>query len=108
MITGLEVSSGAPSAEAWAFFSVITAGVLTIIGQQVKARYDAKLARIAAERAVINTEQAVANTANVSNGFVGRVDRKLDRISEQVADIDKDFRDHLEWHVSNPPQTKER
>lgn len=107
MISAIDVGPGAPSAEAWAFFSVITAGVLTIIGQQLKARYDAKLARIAASAAAQNSEQAAKNTEGVSNGFVGRMDTKLNGISEQIRELDKDFRDHLEWHINNPPQ-KER
>lgn len=102
------VAPGGPSAPAWAFFTAITTGILVIIGQQLKARYDAKLAKIAAEAAAANAQRAVDQTANVSNGFVDRMDRKLDKIGTVLARLDEDFRDHLEWHVNNPPQEREK
>jgi hypothetical protein len=101
------VSPGGPSAPAWGFFIAISTGILAIIGQQLKARYDAKLAKLAAEAAAKNARQAAENTANVSNGFVDRVDRKLDKIGTVLASFDEDFRNHLEWHINNPPQKKE-
>ncbi len=51
-------------------------------------------------------QKAVDNTTNVSNGFVGRMDRKLDVITniqyemaESQAELQKAFREHLEWHL---------
>jgi len=91
MLTQL-VHEGGPSAPAWAFFTAISLGILTLIGQQLSARK-----RI--DEAADNADIAVHNTSNVSNGFVARVDDKLNRIMATQDDMSKALRDHLEWHL---------
>lgn len=114
MISAAElITDGGPSAPAWAFFSAISLALIAVLGQQLKARSDAKANREALERVERGTVQAVEsataaqeNTTNVSNGFVGRMDRKLDRITDTVEDTRKALREteqalreHLEWHL---------
>jgi len=44
-------------------------------------------------------QQAVDNTVNVSNGFVGRMDRKLDNLTKGQQELQAAFYEHLEWHL---------
>ena len=88
------VASGGPSAPVWAFLTAITVGVSGIIVQQIQAKREAKQAKEAAQA-------AAQNTNSVSNGFVSRVDRKLDNIATSVDELDNAFRDHLTWHLRN-------
>lgn len=98
------VTSGGPSAPVWAFLTTITLAIIADIYQTVKARWEARHARVEAE-------QANANTTNVSNGFASGVGRKLDRIidsqrtlNEKQDNLSKAFRDHLEWHLNKESQ----
>lgn len=114
MITTSElVTTGGPSAPAWAFFSAISLALIAVLGQQLKARSDARVAKDQLERVEHETvkasesaSKAVANTANVSNGFARRMDTKLDRVIESLQATnnalqkqEEAFRAHLEWHL---------
>lgn len=98
------VASGGPSAPVWAFFTAISVALLAVIGQQISARKAANEAKIASAKAAENSLAAKENTANISNGFAGSVGNKLDRIISEQIKLSDAFRDHLEWHVNNPPQ----
>ena len=93
------VAPGGPSAPVWTFLIALTTGVLAIIGQQISSRRAANEAKIEAAKAAANSLQAKENTTNISNGFVGRMDRKLDSIGTQITNLDTAFREHLEWHL---------
>lgn len=100
------VASGGPSAPVWAFFTAISLALIAILGQQLKARTDLRKTRDEASKASESAAAAQENTVNVSNGFVGRMDRKLDRIEEAVADTNaslqdtqRALREHLDWHL---------
>jgi hypothetical protein len=93
------VANGGPSAPAWAFFTAITLGVLTLIGQQLNLRLETRKARNEASKAAESASQAQANTTNVSNGFVGRMDTKLDQIILAQRETDQALREHLRWHL---------
>jgi hypothetical protein len=103
MLAAELVSPGGPSAPVWAFFTAITLAILGIIGQQVSAKRAANEAKIEAAKAAKNSRQASENTANLSNGFAGNVDSKLNRILGKQDDMERAFREHLEWHLDNPP-----
>ena len=102
----LPIAPGGPSAPAWAFFSAISLAILGLIAQQLKAHSDLKqikaqgeAAKNEATKAHESAEKAQANTINVSNGFVGRMDKKLDDILASQRSTDKALREHLEWHL---------
>lgn len=108
------VAPGGPSAPAWAFFTAMTLALLGIIGQQLSARSqlrqlkaDSEATRNDASKASASATAAQANTNNVSNGFVARMDTKLDRIQDTQQATNEDIRKvstalnrHLEWHLS--------
>jgi len=85
----------------WTFLTAMSAGILAIIGAQVKARIDAKEAKDKAANAADNAQQAVDNTKNIANGFVGTVYAKLDRIISKQDAQDEALRRHLEWHLNH-------
>lgn len=107
------ISPGGPSAPVWAFFTAISLAVIAVLGQQLKARSDMRQLKATSERveneaikAHESAAQATSNTQNVSNGFVSRVDRKLDRIQETadttnlaLRKTEEALRKHLEWHL---------
>ena len=85
------VAPGGPSAPAWAFFTAISIALIGILSQQVSAK---RVAKSTKEK----TEQAVRNTESVSNGFVRRIDGKLDRLAETQQEIIRWQRDHEKVH----------
>lgn len=93
------VAPGGPSAPVWVFLTTIVTGVLVIIQQQLKAKSEARKAKDEASKAAENSAEAAANTKSISNGFVSRMDKKLDRIYASQQETDKALRDHLEWHL---------
>jgi len=115
MISGAEelVTAGGPSAPAWAFFSAISLALIAVLGQQLKARSDAKANKETLERveneaikAHESASQAQENTTNVSNGFARRMDAKLDRLIDSIQATnnalqkqEEAHRAHLEWHL---------
>jgi len=108
MIVGAEelVAPGGPSAPVWAFFTAISLALIGVLAQQLKARFDLKAARNEASKAHESAQAAQKNTASISNGFAGRVDRKLDDIGSAqesllslVASVDERLSHHLEWHL---------
>jgi hypothetical protein len=106
-LAAIDVAPGGPSAPAWAFFTAILtlcAGIFTLL---IRNRHELKMAKLSAEKAQEAAEKAQSNTANVSNGFADRMDRKLNAIALAIGELDKDFRDHLEWHLNNSTQKKE-
>lgn len=87
------------SAVALAFFSALfTATGAAVVGIfQIKSRTgEARDAAISAQEKATET---VANTQNVANGFVSRMDGKLDQIARGQEELGKAFREHLEWHL---------
>lgn len=94
--------SAGPSDTALTLFGTIITGICGIIGIQLKSLWDTKAAKNLALNAANNAEQAAMNTQGTSNGFVGRVDRKLDNIDRKVTEIEKDLRNHMEWHINHP------
>jgi Tfp pilus assembly protein PilV len=95
------VAPGGPSAPVWAFLTAISVGLIGVIAQQIAAKRQAREAKEQATLAAENAKAAQLNTNNVSNGFVGRVDRKLDSIQADVTETNKALRKHLEWHMEN-------
>jgi len=93
------VAPGGPSAPVWAFLTAIGLGILGIIGQQISAKRAANEAKIKAAEAAVNAKAASENTANISNGFAGNVDSKLNRILGKQEQLEVSFREHLEWHL---------
>lgn len=93
------ISSGGPTAPVWAFLIAISTGVLTLIGQQLSAKRVAKETDAAAREASEQAQKAVSNTQNVANGFVTRIDKKLDRIVQVQQETNDSLRAHLEWHL---------
>jgi gas vesicle protein len=84
-------------------------GLLTTVAVSMLNR--TKAIRNVAQQAADSAETAVHNTDNISNGFVSRMDRKLDHISEAQeslhkgqASLEQAFRTHLEWHINQEAQ----
>lgn len=95
------VTSGGPTAPAWAFFTAITLALIGVIAQQIAARRAANEAKIEAAKAASNAQQAKDNTAPLANGFASRIDFKLDAIRDEQAQTNGALRKHLEWHLDN-------
>lgn len=94
------VAQGGPSAPVWAFLTTITLAVIAGLFQTVKAKREAREARLEAQK-------AVRNTTSISNGFASGVDTHLkriiktqDRMEVKQDDTAKALREHLEWHLS--------
>jgi hypothetical protein len=102
-----------PSAPAWAFFTAISLGIIGILAQQLKAFSDVKqlkaqseAVRSEASKAHKSAAKAEENTKNVSNGFVDRMDSKLDILTGSqeallslVTSVDDRLSQHLHWHL---------
>jgi len=99
------VSPGGPSAPAWAFFTAITLALIGVYSQQIAARREAKATKQEAAQANENETIAKENTTNISNGFVDRVDFKLDDIRKAQSETNNALRKHLEWHLENDKKT---
>jgi hypothetical protein len=93
------VSPGGPSGPVWAFFTAISLALIGVLGQQIAARHEAKAAKHEASKANENAAKAAQNTTNISNGFVGRMDRKLDCLQQSADETQKALREHLAWHL---------
>jgi len=108
------IAPGGPSLPVWSFLTAISLALIGVLAQQLKARSDLKQIKAQAETATDeaskarqSASKAEANTINVSNGFVSRMDRKLDSITasqqtliEAQRKTDHALREHLEWHLS--------
>lgn len=86
------INTNSISGIALSLFALLIAGV----GKVIVDLYQVK--RKAAE--------AVENTANVSNGFAGGVDKKLDAIIQSQLDIRNRLENHLEWHIAQTGKEK--
>lgn len=93
------VAQGGPSAPVWAFLTTITLAVIAGLFQTVKAKREAREARLEAQK-------AVRNTTSISNGFASGVDTHLkriiktqDRMEVKLDDTAKALREHLVWHL---------
>lgn len=93
------VAQGGPSAPVWAFLTTITLAVIAGLFQTVKAKREAREARLEAQK-------AARNTTSISNGFASGVDIHLkriiktqDRMEVKQDDTAKALREHLEWHL---------
>lgn len=107
------VTAGGPSGPAWAFFTGISLALIGLIAQQLKARSDLKQLKATSERvedeaikAHESAAKAQTNTTNVSNGFVGRMDKNFDRVLNAIEEIrraqgktEEALREHIEWHL---------
>ena len=100
------VNNNSISATALSFFSVIVAGIVTIIVQSIKSKQSAREAAEKASEAAKKAEAARANTVNVSNGFAGGVDKKLTFIIDEISRLktiadktNESITNHLEWHL---------
>lgn len=93
------IAPGGPSAPVWAFLTAITLGILTLIGQQLATRSKLNEAKHEASKAVESATKAQENTTSISNGFVDRMDSKLDAIIAEQNSQGNAIRGHLEWHL---------
>lgn len=89
------------NATLWGFLCVITLSVFGVIGQQIQAKKEARIAKEKASVAASNSQKAVDNTKSVSNGFATRMDDKLDMIIRKLDRHDRAIREHLEWHLEH-------
>lgn len=92
------VQPGGPSAPVWAFLSVITAGILTLIGQAISAKRAANDAKSKAEEASESATKAASNTEALSNGFASAVLGQLQKANAKLDRLAERFNDHLDWH----------
>lgn len=95
------VAPGGPSGPVWAFLTAISLALIGVLAQQIAARIKARETKDELTRTAEAAKQAQENTVNISNGFVGRIDRKLDQIHSEAAETNKALRKHLEWHLDN-------
>lgn len=93
------VSPGGPSAPVWAFLTTILGLLITNIFLLIQAKLAAREAANKVGNVQVSADQAVANTANVSNGFARNTTIKLDAIHTAVQDIENRISDHLQWHL---------
>lgn len=98
------VASGGPSAPVWAFLSAISLALIGVLAQQMQLKAQARAAKDEASKANESATKAQENTVNIGNGFVGRVDRKLDGILEAQRATDRALREHIEWHLEKGTQ----
>ncbi len=95
------VAPGGPSAPVWTFFTAISLALIGVLSAQIAAKREAKETKKEAIKANENASQARENTVNISNGFVARIDSKLDRIQAQQVQTNRSLQKHLEWHLDN-------
>lgn len=74
------------------FLGLIATGILRLLGEARKAKH-------AAQEAKSEATEARKNTVSVGNGFVNRMDTKLNTILERQTQLDMAIREHLEWHL---------
>lgn len=86
--------------------SPVLIALLALIAGVGKVLVDLYQVKHKADDAKDVAAQAVQNTTNVSNGFAGGVDKKLDAIIESQMDIRKRLENHLEWHVTQTGKEK--
>jgi len=90
-----------------AFFTGLFGMVGAVIVALINARHKVEELKDVTVKAAESAKAAQSNTQNVSNGFVNRMDKKLDNIAssndelnEKFDQLSTDFRKHLEWHLS--------
>jgi hypothetical protein len=86
--------------------SPVLIALLALIGGVGKIIVDLYQAKHKVAEAKEAADQAVQNTANVSNGFARDVGRKLDRIIEKQSSMEATLRDHLEYHLKQVGKEK--
>lgn len=80
-------------------------GLLTTVTVSVlRNRSLTKVVHSEVEKTAENAQLAVSNTASISNGFAGRMDRKLDGLAEGQRKLQEAFTEHLEWHLNKEAQ----
>ena len=96
-------------------FGLILTAMVGGIVQIYKVRLEAREARNEASQANIEATKARQNTTNIGNGFAGDVGRKLEFIvkatmenSSAIRELSAAQREHLSWHVDNPPSERVR
>lgn len=52
------------------------------------------------------SDAAAKNADSVSNGFTDEVKESLSEILDKQEELNKAFRDHLQWHLENPPRKR--
>ncbi len=87
---------------------ILVAGLVWLLNGVYKTRTEARVGREQAEIAATKAQDAASNTQNVSNGFAGKVNHKLDDLLERTAqntrtldDVQRQLTDHLLWHQQN-------
>jgi hypothetical protein len=93
------IAPGGPSLPVWSFLTAISLAIIALFGQQLTAKREARAARDEASKASKSSLKAAENTTNISNGFVSRMDSKLDRVIQQQYDLLEWQREHQEWHM---------
>jgi hypothetical protein len=86
---------------AGAFFTALFGAVSAIGVALVRNRQATEDLKSVTIQAAECAEQAQVNTIGVSNGFVGRMDSKLNQIIANQDGLEKAIRDHLDWHLNN-------
>lgn len=114
MVTAGEfLNDNSISTTAFAFFTALVGGIVTVIVQGMKNKQAAREAALNANEAAKKAEEARKNTVNVSNGFVGGLDKKLEHIATAISRIqastdrtEESMRGHLEWHLDQKETKK--
>lgn len=84
-----------------AFFTALFGAISTVGVALVRNRHATEELKNVTVQAAQSAEAAQVNTENVSNGFVERMDTKLNQIIANQDGLEKSIREHLEWHLSN-------
>lgn len=92
------------SAIAIGFFTALFAAVSAVGVAVVNSRHKTEELKDVTVKAAESAEAAQANTQNVSNGFVDRMDRKLDTVIQQQDNLENALTRHLEWHLNTKAQ----
>lgn len=82
-----------------AFITALFGTIGSIGVASLRSRNDTEELKGVTNKALESAQTAASNTTNISNGFVGRMDRKLDHITEQQDLFHAKFTEHLEWHL---------
>jgi hypothetical protein len=87
-----------------AFFTALFAAVSAIGVAIVSNKRSTDKLKNETVKAAESAAEAAANTTNVSNGFVNRMDRKLDLLATNQDRLEVAFQEHLAWHTHKETQ----
>jgi hypothetical protein len=71
---------------------ILVGGLAWLLNGVYKTKTEARAAKE-------SSQHAEQNTRNVSNGFAGSVNKKLDHITKQIDVLQNAHAEHLEWHM---------